>query len=83
MERKSGVSREGLSAEAWMSHPSVRWSFFSVVDATVQAIYPSVLTNAFGTFMDLRFVGVGDILKIRVLPNQLFTNSLGNYRPAC
>ena len=25
MERKSGVSREGLSAEAWMSHPSVKW----------------------------------------------------------
>ena len=38
------------------------------IDATVNAILPSVLTPAFGIFMDLRFVGVGDI-KIRVMPN--------------
>lgn len=25
VERKSGVSREGLTAEAWMTHPSVQW----------------------------------------------------------
>ncbi len=25
VERKSGVSREGLATEAWVSHPSVRW----------------------------------------------------------
>lgn len=25
VERKSGVSREGLTLEAWMSHPSVTW----------------------------------------------------------
>lgn len=77
MERKSGVSREGISEAAWCNHPSVRWAFLSIVDATIQAIYPSILTNAFGVFMDLRYVGVGDILKIKVLPNQLFTVSAG------
>lgn len=25
VERKSGVSRKGLTLEAWMSHPSVTW----------------------------------------------------------
>lgn len=25
IDRKSGVSREGMEAEAWMNHPSVRW----------------------------------------------------------
>ena len=56
---------------------------FAIVDATVKAILPSVLTPAFGLFMDMKFVGVGDVLKIRVLPNSLYTVSKGNYRPAC
>ena len=83
IERKSGVSRDGLATEAWVSHPSVRWSAFAVIDATIKAILPSILTSAFGLFMDMKFVGVGDVLKIRVLPNSLYTVSKGNYRPAC
>ena len=83
IERKSGVSRQGLTPEAWMTHPSVRWATCAVIDATVSAILPSVLTPAFGVFMDLRFVGVGDIYKVRVMPNTLYTVSKGNYRPAC
>lgn len=50
---------------------------FAIVDATVKAILPSVLTPAFGLFMDMKFVGVGDVLKIRVLPNSLYTVSKG------
>lgn len=83
LECKSGVPRDGLATEAWVSHPSVRWSAFAVIDATIQAILPSVLTSAFGLFMDMKFVGVGDILKVRVMPNSLYTVSKGNYRPAC
>lgn len=49
----------------------------AVIDATVSAILPSVLTPAFGVFMDLRFVGVGDIYKVRVMPNTLYTVSKG------
>ncbi len=50
---------------------------FAIVDATIKAILPSVLTPAFGLFMDMKFVGVGDVLKIRVLPNSLYTVSKG------
>ena len=49
----------------------------AIVDATINAILPSVLTPAFGLFMDLRFVGVGDIYKFRVNPNSLYTVSKG------
>lgn len=77
LERKSGVPRDGLATEAWVSHPSVRWASFAVIDATIQAILPSVLTSAFGLFMDMKFVGVGDILKVRVMPNSLYTVSKG------
>lgn len=77
IERKSGVSKEGLALEAWMSHPSVQWAYLSIVDATISAILPSVLTPAFGVFIDLRFVGIGDIMKFKVMPNSLYTVSLG------
>lgn len=50
---------------------------FAIVDATVSAILPSVITPAFSVFMDLRFVGVGDIAKFKIMPNSLFTVSKG------
>ena len=77
VERKSGVSREGLATEAWANHPSVRWASLAIVDASVSAILPSVLTPAFGLFMDMRFVEPGDIFKFRVNPNSLYTVSKG------
>ena len=52
---------------------------FAIVDATIDAILPSVLSPAFGVFMDLRYVGVGDIAKFKVMPNSLYTVSKGNY----
>lgn len=77
VERKSGVSRDGLTLEAWMSHPSVTWASFAIVDATINAILPSVLTPAFGVFMDMKYVGVGDIAKFKIMPNSLYTVSKG------
>lgn len=79
VERKSGVSREGLTLEAWMSHPSVTWASFAIADATINAILPSVLTPAFGVFMDMKYVGVGDIAKFKIMPNSLYTVSKGNF----
>ena len=74
---KSGVSRDGLTTEAWISHPSVQWAAFAVVDATVNAILPQVLTPAFGLFTDFRFVSLGDVVKFKIMPNQFFTVSKG------
>lgn len=75
---KSGVSRDGLTTEAWVSHPSVQWAAFAVVDATVNAILPQVLTPAFGLFADFRFVSLGDVVKFKIKPNQFFTVSKGS-----
>ena len=50
---------------------------FAVVDATVNAILPQVLTPAFGLFTDFRFVSLGDIVKFKIMPNQFFTVSKG------
>ena len=83
LARMSSVSREGVSASACASNPSVHWATFAVIDAVVNAILPSVLTPAFGVFMDLRYVEPGDIMKFRVMPNALYTVSLGNLCPAC
>ena len=74
---KSGVSRDGLTTEAWVSPPSVQWAAFAVVDATVNAILPQVLTPAFGLFTDFRFVSLGDVVKFKIMPNQFFTVSKG------
>ena len=83
VERQSHVSHADMADEAWMNHPSVRWAAMSVLDASINAILPSVLTPAFNLFMDIRFVGVGDIVKFRVNPNSLYTVSKGSFRPAC
>lgn len=74
---KSGVFRDGLTTEAWVSHPTVQWASFAVVDATVNAILPQVLTPAFGLFTDFHFVSLGDVVKFKIMPNQFFTVSKG------
>lgn len=56
---------------------------FAVIDATINAILPQILTDSIGLVADLRYVGIGDIVKFKILPNQFFTVSKGNYRPAC
>lgn len=58
-------------------------ALMSVVDATVNAILPNILTDTIGLIADLRFVSLGDIVKFKIMPNQFFTVSKGNYRPAC
>lgn len=74
---KSGVNAEGLSTEALLSHPSYRWSFFSVTEAVINAILPNILTDTIGLIADLRFVSLGDIVKFKIMPNQFFTVSKG------
>ena len=58
-------------------------AFMSVVDATINAILPNILTDTIGLIADLRFASLGDIVKFKIMPNQFFTVSKGNYRPAC
>lgn len=50
---------------------------FAVIDATINAILPQILTDTIGLVADLRYVGIGDIVKFKILPNQFFTVSKG------
>lgn len=77
IEKKSGVSREGVDAKAWAMHPSVRWASMAVIDAMINTIIPVVVLPQFGMFADLRTAGYGDIVKFRVAPRGLFTVSRG------
>lgn len=79
VERKSGVSREGMEVSAWVSHPSVKWAAFAIIDASINAILPVVVSPSFGLFTDMRFAGYGDIIKFRVKPNTLYTVSKGSF----
>lgn len=75
MEAKSGVARGNMDVTAWASHPSVRWSFYSIIDAVINTIIPVVILPQFGTFCDFRTVGYGDIVKFKVEPRGMFTVS--------
>lgn len=77
IERKSGVAREGMELNAWVSHPSVKWASLAIIDASINAILPVVVTPDLGLFADLRFAGFGDIIKFRVKPNTLYTVTKG------
>lgn len=77
IERQSGVAREGLSLGAWTSNPQVTWASFAIVDAVINTIIPTVLTDAIGVVSDIRNIGAGDMVKFRVRPNSFYTVSLG------
>lgn len=77
IERKSGVSREGMDISAWVAHPSVQWAAFAIIDASINAILPVVVSPSFALFTDMRFAGFGDIIKFRVKPNTLYTVTKG------
>lgn len=76
IERKSGVSRAGNEISAWMSHPSVQWAAFAIIDATITAILPVTILPQFGMFADFRLQNFGDITKFKVLPGSFYTVSL-------
>lgn len=79
IERKSGVSRQGVEASAWAVHPSVKWASLAIIDATINAILPVTILPQFGMFADFRPVGYGDTLKIKIQPKQFYTVSLGGH----
>lgn len=78
VQRKSGVSAKDMDISAWTAHPSVIWASFAIIDATINAILPQVVTRAFDMVADVRPVGLGDIIKFKVKPNTLYTVTKGS-----
>ena len=80
LEDQSGVKR---SVNGFASHPSVRWSFMSIVDAALATITPVAISPSLNMFMEMQEVGAGDIVKFTVEPNSYYTVSLSKCRSAC
>lgn len=77
VERKSGVKREGLEANAWIGHPSVKWASMAVITSTIRAIVPTTILPQFEAFADFRTAEVGDITKFTIMPRSFYTISKG------
>lgn len=77
VERLSNCVRTADNVDAWAANPVVRWATFSVVNAVVNAVLPAYTTASLAPFVDFRLIGVGDILKVKVLPRTLYTVSKG------
>lgn len=80
VERKSQVAMDSFSdRNAWISHPSVRYCSFAILDAVINAIIPVTILPQFNIFADFRTQGAGDTTHFTIMPNSFYTVSLGNY----
>lgn len=77
VERKSGVSSNGLETNAWVNHPSVRWASMSIVESTIRAIIPATILPQFDAFCDFRTQGFGDVTKFDIMPHSFYVISKG------
>ena len=77
VERLSGVRRTAEVVDSWAVNPMVRWATFAVINAVVNAVLPSYANATLAPFVDFKMVGVGDIIKVKVMPKTLYTVSLG------
>lgn len=50
---------------------------YSVINALVNAVLPAYVAGSLAPFVDLRMAGIGDIVKVKVLPRTLYTVSAG------
>lgn len=77
IEKLSGVRRTPETIDAWAANPMVRWATFAIVNALVNAILPAYSNATLAPFVDFRSVGIGDVIKVKVMPKMLYTISLG------
>lgn len=78
VSRRAGVARTEENAEAWAMHPSVKWAFMAIVDATINTLLPITTFPNMADFVDFRVARYGDVVKFRVMPRELFIVSRGN-----
>lgn len=55
----------------------------AILNESINSVLPAYINNSLNPFVDMKYVGFGDIVKFRVKPRQLYTVSKGNFRPAC
>ena len=77
VERLSNCTRNAENTDAWAANPMVRWANFAVINALVNAVLPAYVTESLAPFVDFRMAGIGDIVKVKVMPRTLYTVSAG------
>lgn len=82
VEERAGLTRADAKG-AWMSNPSVKWAAMSLVEATINSLLPVTVFPQMADFVDLKTTGYGDTVHFKVMPRELFTVAVGNFRPAC
>lgn len=76
-EKRSGVARTAENADSWHVNPMVQWACMSIIDAVINSVLPQTINESMGLFTDLRLVGAGDIVKIRIKPRTLYNLTKG------
>lgn len=77
VEDMSGVARTEKNADAWAHNPQTQWAAMAILNETINSVLPAYINNSLNPFVDMKYVGFGDIVKFRVKPRQLYTVSKG------
>ena len=61
--------------ETWVTHPTLKWATFAVVNAVLDVLIPDTIIDSIGLYSDVRTIGWGDSTAFDVEPRDLFVVS--------
>lgn len=65
--------------EVWASHPTLRFAMFAVMNAMVDMVLPTVITESVGMYTEVRNLAWGDSAAFDIKPRDLFSiTKVGN-----
>jgi hypothetical protein len=78
--RVAGISdMSQFPLEVWTTHPTLRFALFAVVNALVDMVLPTVVTDSVGMFTEVRNLAWGDSAAFDIKPRDLFSiTKVGN-----
>lgn len=70
---------ENLELAHIVTHPTIGWAAFAIVDMLIQAVLPETIVNSIGTYTDIRNIGWGDSAQFEIKPRALMTISTAGH----
>lgn len=70
---------ENLEPAHIVTHPTIGWAAFAIVDMLIQAVLPETIINSIGTYTDIRNIGWGDSAQFEIKPRALMTISTAGH----
>lgn len=70
---------ENLEPAHIVTHPTIGWAAFAIVDMLIQAVLPETIVNSIGTYTDIRNIGWGDSAQFEIKPRALMTISTAGH----